>query len=227
MRDDHREAFLEEAEELLVSLEASLLELDKQPDDMDLIQGTFRALHTLKGSGAMFGFEEMSRFAHEVETAFDHVREGRLAVTPELVNITLGARDQIRGMLNAPEDAPASNSGGAAEILNKLRALLPAPGKPGSTAPGSLANSESTAPGTLCRWHIEFRPGQEIFLKGTNPLLLFRELGELGDLRVEAGVSRLPSLAEMQPENCYMDWDLELETNRGLEAIRDVHVRRR
>jgi two-component system, chemotaxis family, sensor kinase CheA len=226
MTDQHREAFLEEAEELLATLEASLLELDQRPDDMDLIQKTFRALHTLKGSGAMFGFEEMSRFAHEVETAFDHVREGRLAVTPELVNIALGARDQIRTMLSAGQGGQEPDSAPGAEILKKLRALAPpvdgSAAKPANSAqPGPR---ESASPGARSRFHIYFRPARELFLKGTNPLLLFRELGELGELQLEAGVSGLPSLEEMQPEQCYLDWDLQLETDRGVEAIRDVFI---
>ena len=220
---DHRQAFLEEADELLVTLEAALLELDQRPDDTDLIQKTFRALHTLKGSGAMFGFDEMSRFAHEVETVFDHVREGRLAVTPELVNIALAARDQIRTMLGSPgSGAGKPDAASAAGILGKLRALAPATSK--AAGPATPLHPENAAFGVVCRWHIFFRPTPEVFLKGTNPLLLFRELAELGNLKVEAGVSGLPSLEEMQPENCYLDWDLELETDRGAEAIRDVFI---
>jgi two-component system, chemotaxis family, sensor kinase CheA len=222
MTEQHREAFLEEAEELLASLEASLLELDQRPDDRELIQKTFRALHTLKGSGAMFGFDDMSRFAHEVETAFDHVREGRLAVTSELVNIALAARDQIRAMLSSGgESGP-----GSAEILKKLRALAPSAegGAAKSAASAQPVRPESTSPGMSGRFHIFFRPARELFLKGTNPLLLFRELRELGELQMEAGVSGIPSLEEMQPENCYLDWDLQLETDRGVEAIRDVFI---
>ena len=227
MTDNHREAFLEEAAELLASLELSLLELDQRPEDTDLIQRTFRALHTLKGSGAMFGFDEMSRFAHEVETAFDHVREGRLAVTPELVNIALAARDQIRAMLSAGEGEPEADSAQGAAILQKLRAFAPREnGEKVATAASQPAppSPEATGTGSHRRWHVLFRPNPDIFLKGTNPLLLFRELRELGELQVEASVSAIPALEAMQPENCYLQWDLELETDQGLEAIRDVFI---
>ena len=61
-----------------------------------MIGRVFRALHTIKGSGAMFGFDQMAAFTHDVENAFDLVRGGRLAVTPELIGITLAARDHIR-----------------------------------------------------------------------------------------------------------------------------------
>jgi len=60
MIDKHREAFKEEASELLGELEISLLELEDTPEDSELISRVFRAMHTIKGSGAMFGFTRIS-----------------------------------------------------------------------------------------------------------------------------------------------------------------------
>ena len=59
----------------------------------------FRALHTIKGSGAMFGFDELAAFTHNLENAFDEVRNGRLKVTSELIDLSLAALDQIKAML--------------------------------------------------------------------------------------------------------------------------------
>ena len=73
MTVDHREAFVEEAHELLAELENSLLELEETPDDKELVGRVFRAMHTIKGSGAMFGFDDIAAFTHEVET---RVRQG-------------------------------------------------------------------------------------------------------------------------------------------------------
>ncbi len=69
--------FKEEAYELLAELETSLMELESRPDDQDLVGRVFRAMHTIKGSGSMFGFENIASFTHDVETAFDLVRTGR------------------------------------------------------------------------------------------------------------------------------------------------------
>jgi len=218
MIDVHREAFKVEAQELLAELESALLELDQRPQDMELIQRTFRALHTIKGSGAMFGFDEVSRFTHRVETVFDQVRDGRLRVTADLVNVTLAARDQIRGMLdetNGPQDA-----GRATEILEKLESLaipsdLPAPaGPPVAADPGGIRR----------RFRILFRPHPEILLQGANPLLLFRELRELGPLQVRVDVSGLPELSQMEPESSYLGWELWLETDRSMDAVRGVFI---
>jgi two-component system chemotaxis sensor kinase CheA len=86
MVDQHIEVFREEAAELLTSLESALLELEESPRDEELVAQVFRAMHTIKGSGAMFGFDEVAEFTHEVETVFDLVRKGELAVTGDLVS---------------------------------------------------------------------------------------------------------------------------------------------
>src|SRR5260370_979285 len=80
-----QDAYRGEARELLAELETSLLELERTPEDQELIGRVFRALHTIKGSGAMFGFDRIAAFTHDVENAFDQVRARRLAVTPELI----------------------------------------------------------------------------------------------------------------------------------------------
>ncbi|MCJ7603211.1 MAG: Hpt domain-containing protein, partial [Desulfobulbaceae bacterium] len=81
MMDEYAASYLEEAGELLAELETSLLDLEEMPDNSDLINRVFRAMHTIKGSGAMFGFDEIAAFTHEVETVFDLVRNGKMAVT--------------------------------------------------------------------------------------------------------------------------------------------------
>ncbi len=104
--DIHRETFKEEACELLAELEASLLDLEDTPDDADLIGRIFRALHTIKGSGAMFGFNDIAQFTHEVETAFDLVRNAKMSASKDLIDLTLSAGDIIRTMIDAvsPEE---------------------------------------------------------------------------------------------------------------------------
>src|SRR5271157_1197102 len=125
MIDKFRRAFQEEAREILVELESALLELNENRDDSELVGRAFRALHTIKGSGAMFGFEDLADFTHKLESAFDEVRNGRLNVTSELINLSLAALDQIKAMLD--EVAGPANSVACAEILAKLRQLTGMP----------------------------------------------------------------------------------------------------
>ena len=81
---DPAETFRVEAADVLGEVEQALLDLMERPGDKDLVDAVFRGLHTLKGSGAMFGFDALAGFTHHCEGAFDQVRKGAVAATPEL-----------------------------------------------------------------------------------------------------------------------------------------------
>ena len=68
--------FLEEARERLEEIEEVLLELEGNPSDNEAINRLFRAFHTIKGSGAMFGFDQLADFTHHVETLLNQIRDG-------------------------------------------------------------------------------------------------------------------------------------------------------
>src|SRR5271168_5569900 len=114
MIDKFKQAFQEEAREILIELEAALLELNESPGDKEIVGRAFRALHTIKGSGAMFGFDVLAAFTHNLENAFDEVRNGKLAVTPELINLSLAALDQIKSLLEESDAVSTASTAAAA-----------------------------------------------------------------------------------------------------------------
>lgn len=216
------QAFIEEArEELLPELESALLELGEAPEDMELINRVFRALHTLKGSGAMFGFDRLSELAHELETIFDNVRNGCFAVDNRLVELTLTAKDRFQLLVDDPAlDGPEA----VADLLVAFHQLA-AEAICDSTAPaGQNAAAERVDPSAWSVYHIRFKPKPGIFATGTNPLLLIEELHELGTARVIAHVQGIPLLENLDPERCYTWWDILLATDRGRNAICDVFI---
>ncbi len=224
MAETHREAFRDEALELLSELESALLELEYRPDEQELIGRTFRAMHTIKGSGGMFGFTEISDFTHEVETVFDLVRSGAVAVDKELIDLTLRSCDLIRAMLEGDGSADA-------ETRRKLTALFRDIARPGE--PASLPSEDSApateggsaAGGDVERvYRIRFIPSRDILKTGTDPALLLDELRQLGSCTVIAHPERIPRLDELEPEDCHTFWDVLLTTNRGINAIRDVFI---
>ena len=131
--DDAIAAFRTEAGDLLELIERALLDLGTRTGDRALIDEVFRGLHTLKGSGAMFGFDALADFTHECETAFDRVRKGEVAATAELISIVLEARDHMRALLEAPETASAET--GARLLAALSQALRAASGAPQPAAP--------------------------------------------------------------------------------------------
>ena len=223
--EQFKQSFREEAREILVDLEAALLELNENAGDLELVGRVFRGLHTIKGSGAMFGFEELAAFTHNLETAFDEVRNGRLEINPELVDLTLAALDQIRAMLEEGADGTAAADEAACNrILTQVRRMTGAasdqPAEEKAAPPAACA----AGGGPLREWSIRFAPGPDLMLNGTDPLLLLRELKQLGGLSVKASMAAVPPLAELDPERCYVAWEMVLATEVGADAIRDVFI---
>jgi two-component system chemotaxis sensor kinase CheA len=226
MMEQHVAAYREEATELLAELETSLLELEETPDDKDLISRVFRAMHTIKGSGAMFGFDAIAAFTHEVETVFDLVRNGRMVVTKELLNLTLKSRDHISALLDASSGYGEVDKGQGDAIIASLRRLsqgaeTAANQPPAADLPTPPVKPEETAMKT---WRIRFVPNRELLLCGSNPISLLNELRDLGSCRITAHFNNVPPLDSLVAEHCYLYWDIVLTTSRGEAAIKDVFI---
>jgi two-component system chemotaxis sensor kinase CheA len=219
-------AFRDEARERLNELESTLLELEHQPDDAELVARAFRALHTLKGNGRMFGFDELAAFAHEIETTFDHIRKGHLAVSHQLIGLALNSLDLIAAMVEGRPYDPELRErlvgefrklGPDAEAMPAAPAPLPAPSP---VNPEPMAEPSPVGHG----YRIHFQPDPDLFRNGTNPLGLFDELRALGPCQMTVQYQGVPPLEDLDPESCYLAWDIELTTTQGEAAVRDVFI---
>jgi two-component system chemotaxis sensor kinase CheA len=229
MENQYADTFKEEAYELLAELETSLLELEDRPEDLEVVGRVFRAMHTIKGSGAMFGFDDIAAFTHQVETAFDQVRNGRLSVSKKLISLTLAARDQIKAMLDGAGREGAVDEAVTARLVADFKDLL----DEGETAaPASLdaaAADQASGPQTEpaadpVTYRIRFKPRLHIFANGTNPVALLHELRELGKCEIVAHTCLVPPLENLDPESSYIFWDVILTTEQGINAIKDVFI---
>jgi len=218
-----RELFRQEAADVLAELERSLLELEHEPSDSAAINRVFRAMHTLKGSGATSGFAELSAFLHHVEDVFNAAREGRLAINSTIVDLTLRLCDAISRYLEAdPSVAPAVLEG-AGDDLAALLKFLPAKGeKPAAPAAAPVASAAGGEAKQTPRWRITFRPHSGIFQQGIDPGMFLDNLRLLGDCEVHARVDELPSLGDLDPEQSYLAWEIRLSTSAGQTEIREV-----
>lgn len=216
--------YREEASELLAELETSLLELEDTPEDDDLINRVFRAMHTIKGSGAMFGFDDIAAFTHEVETVFDMVRNGKMSVTKQLLDLTLKSRDHILALLDASAGNGQVDRSLGDDIIINLRQLLPHGDSPHEAGIPSEQTAPDDEPADEKTWRIRFRPNRELLLYGTNPVSLINELRSLGSCHVVAQLDEIPPLDDLVCEHCYIYWDIILTSSRGEDAIKDVFI---
>jgi len=221
-----KETFREEAYELLAELEAALLELEKTPGDEELVGRVFRAMHTIKGSGGTCGLNDVSAFTHDLETAFDLVRKGKLVANHEIINLTLKSRDQIKAMLDRCYKGETVDDAQTEKITAALKKLIVdtgeqvAPAAP--TAKKTVISKEGV--GRSVTYRIRFRPEYGVFTRGTNPIMLLNELRELGPCKIVAQTEAVPFLEDYNPEACYTYWDVILTTDKGKNAIEDVFI---
>jgi two-component system chemotaxis sensor kinase CheA len=217
--------FRTEAAEVLEQIEAGLLDLNVNLGDKDQVDAVFRGLHTLKGSGAMFGFEALAAFTHHCETAFDRVRKGEVPATRELVTAVLGAKDHMRALVETPA---ADHEAASETLLATLRRAVEGSGGGSSIAPAAVtatatpAASPSAPRQTL--YKIRFGLPQNAMANGTNPLPLLDELRDLGECRIVADRSAIPSLDQLFPTDLHIAWDVELLTSQPRSAIEDVFI---
>ncbi len=216
--------FRMEAAECLEAIEAGLLDLTHQLDDKNLVDAVFRGLHTLKGSGAMFGFEALAAFTHHCETAFDRVRKGEVPATAELVAAVLAAQDHMRALVEHP-DADHGDTG--QKLLAQLQAAVGghAGSKTAAAAPQPAAAAQAAPPAAKKNnWRIRFSLPSNSMANGTNPLGLLDELRDLGECTVRANTAAIPPLAELSPTELYISWEVMLSTEQDRSAIDDVFI---
>lgn len=212
MADDPIAAFRVEAGEVLDQVEQALLDLGHRLDDADLVNAVFRGLHTLKGSGAMFGFDALAGFTHHCESAFDRVRKGQVPATAGLVSVILSAQDHMRALVEG--DAPAADGDA---ILARLQQAIDEASGPAPAAANAKAPARSG-------WQIAFRLPADAMANGTNPLMLLDELRELGDCTVVARTDMVPPLADLVPTECHIGWDVTLVGDIKRDDIEDVFI---
>jgi two-component system, chemotaxis family, sensor kinase CheA len=218
--------FREEAAEHLATLETTLLELENRPQDPELIAQAFRALHTIKGSSAMAGFERITAITHEVESVFVQIRQGKLQATPDIIALTLETKDLIRSMLDptAPVSAESHERVrlGYQAMLARV-AEAPAPIVLASTPP-AIERKVDAAPALPTEFRVTWVPHLDFFQNGSNPLGILAELADLGACRTTTKLDALPGLEDLDPENCHLQFELVLQTHKTENDIRDVFI---
>jgi two-component system, chemotaxis family, sensor kinase CheA len=217
------QVFFEESFEGLETMESKLLDMDHGVVDSEEINAIFRAAHSIKGGSGTFGFNTVSDYTHLVEALLDEMRDGTRDVTQEAVTALLESVDVIRSLLVAARDGTEVDSVlvkakyddlqailGAGDEVRMEPVVVPKPPPPDPNDPVSTG------------WHIVFRPLAHLCRTGNDPLRIIRELSSLGELKIDADISAIPELSRMEPEICYMSWDMHLEGDATREQVGEV-----
>jgi two-component system chemotaxis sensor kinase CheA len=235
--DDALETFIIECRELLEDMETALLAVEAADDKTEMVNAIFRAAHTIKGSSGLFSLDHVVAFTHVVESVLDKVRGGKLALVDKLVVLLLACCDHIGSLI---EGVAAGEQAGSPELLAageplivQLRGFLDAP-KAASEASAAPSSSMPTADTEQVQrinadmvnadhWHISVRFSPDVLRNGMDPLSFIRYLGTMGKIKaIETVSDTLPEADTMDPELCYLGFEMAFQTRVDKAAIEQV-----
>ena len=226
--DEALTAFFTESRELLEQMETALLQLERNPQDAEIINAIFRAAHTIKGSAGIFGLDHIVKFTHVAESVLDEVRSGRIAIDHTLSGLLLRTGDHLRDLIERVEekrelDDAAQQRG--QELTDGLSAYLGgkhaggAHAAPMATSASQTAHDHGAAAGAD-HWHISLRFGKSTIQDGFDPLSFPRYLGTFGELvHVETLTENVPRLSELEPDECHIGFEISFKTDADKAKI--------
>ncbi|UWP97289.1 chemotaxis protein CheA [Aliiroseovarius crassostreae] len=224
-------SFFIECEELLEGLQDGLQEMDDGQSDSETVNVVFRAVHSIKGGAGAFGLDNLVDFAHHFETALDEVRAGKLIADQEVLKLFFQCSDILADLVREARDGDPHEESRTAPAVANLSKLA------GDTASQQeedvdfqpmaltldLSSFETAAPASPTPgYQITFKPENELYALGNEPLFLLRALRDLGDIEVSCESEGLPNLEDLDPETGHMTWKIKLETSEAETAVTEV-----
>ena len=221
--DEAIPGFVAECADLLREMEAGLLDCSGGTTDAEKINLIFRIAHTIKGSAGLFGFDDIVHFVHVIETALDLVRLGRVPMSEELVALLLRCKDHIDALLG-----PISAGGrldpeleARGKELHTLLRMLTVTDEPSQMSPEAIGNTAIAKVSSVGEdWRVCVRFGAGVLTSGMDPLGFIRYLQTFCEIReLTVLEDQLPSPAEMDPEICYLGFEMNVRTGSGKASI--------
>jgi two-component system chemotaxis sensor kinase CheA len=238
-----KQTFFQECEEQLSELESGLQRIEDGDHDPETVNAVFRAVHSVKGGAAAFGFDDLVEFVHVFETTLDLLRSKTLSPTPAVTKILLRASDVLSDLVRAVREGDSGESPeAAAAIRAELHALNADSAESGASSGSeettfddldftpvsisldSIFESGSDEPSVCSQqtYVIQFKPNPSFYSKGNEVLRLLRQLAELGEIEVECNTDDTPLLTELDPEGAYFSWTINLKTDCDEADVRKL-----
>ncbi len=224
MIDKFKEKFVEESLDNINDLEEALFLLEKDMQNSEIIERIFRAMHSLKGGGAMFGFNHLSEFTHHLETVFDLVRNNKLAVTNDIISLTFEAIDQIKLLLQVGDLDDTNEIAQQNAFIKRIEAISNVEGEAVNQSPGGVVHNPEAGDAAAKTFLITIKPDDDILRNGTNPFYLLDDLHAMGEAKVVAFAKAIPELGQFSPITNYCQWQVVLSTTESVNEIRDVFI---
>jgi two-component system chemotaxis sensor kinase CheA len=237
--NQYLDMFIEESKEHLQAINENLLALEQSPHSLDIVNVVFRSAHTLKGMAATMGFEKMAHLTHEMENGLDQMRNGRLAVTPDVMDILFSCVDILEGQLNAIIEVGTDAETNVEEQVERLKVLVS--GKPvakkSSAAPAAVEDSGAEETGiefneyenTILRqskekgynaFKVVVTLSEKCVMRAARAYMVFDSFERLGEI-----IKSDPSVEDLEEEKFDREFMLVILTKETLETLQATALR--
>jgi two-component system chemotaxis sensor kinase CheA len=213
-----REKFIEEANSLLDSLEKDLLSLEKNPDEKELLESAFRAMHTMKGISAMYGFDFISEYTHFLENIFQNLREGSKVFSKEISEISFLSIDHIHKLLDDEKLQDADNISNHKILMAKINELAQGESPIEAKTMQEQVNvkPEKGSMARKCTFFVVVNTDEQMFFRGISLTSIIEDLSDIGEIRLQ----RIPVLSTHDIDS----WGIAVITEKSIEAILDIFL---
>lgn len=212
-----KDIFCMEADELLDIIEQSILDIETGNLIPDAINNIFRAFHTIKGSAAMLGFQEISNFSHEVESLLEMARKGEIkseVLKNDFTQIILSTKDHLRECLQCIK----SN-----QKITIDSVLLVEIDKFKNDNVKNQHDIVSEKESSNC-YYIELKPNKDIVKIGLDPVSVLKDLSKMGKCDVKVNTKSVPGLGGLNAIDLYIIWGITIQTPKDKETVKQAFI---
>jgi two-component system, chemotaxis family, sensor kinase CheA len=217
------ETFQTEAREHLEAFESTLLDLESDHSNLELINRAFRSMHTIKGGAGMFGFQQLTEFTHHVENLLDLMRNGDVDIDGHITGLLLSIGDFTSQLIYevAFTDEQMQQ---AKKFIESIEDLLPSSSK-NTVSESCLDNAPKIRQaGFTSVFRVVFKPDLNSFKSGMDVYPIFNEFKQLGECHTTVITSHLPELGHYDPESSYLGFESLLVTSANRQVVEDVFM---
>lgn len=198
------EVFIDESKEHLQTINEQLLELEKNPDDVAIVNEIFRSAHTLKGMSATMGFEDLANLTHQMENVLDAIRNEKISVTPELLDVIFRAVDDLEAMVVSISEG-GDGKRDVTEVVAQLKQIekgdvVAVPQKSNSTYEQTYDEFEYTilkqsAEQGFHSYEVTIKLRSDCLLKAARVFMIFEVIEQIGEV-----IKSVPTVEMLEAE---------------------------
>lgn len=230
--NEYLDVFIEESKEHIQSLNNHLLELEKNPTNMDTVNEIFRSAHTLKGMSATMGFQDLADLTHKMENVLDAVRNDKIVLNSDILDVVFDAVDQLESMVFDIVDG-GDGKKDVSKLVAKLDAIENGKTIGEETAHEEVATTkekhelelgildqfetavlQQSEENGFTNYQINIRLDEGCLLKAARVYMVFEVLEKMGEV-----IKSQPTVQELEEENFENDFTVLLVSKEDRNTI--------